>query len=46
MHEKDPDAMKSIDKKYEKWVAVKWEAYQPIKDTVDNVHGMKFYNLD
>lgn len=46
MHVKAPDALKAIDKKYKKWVEIKWSDYQPIKNTIDNVYGAKFYNLD
>ncbi len=45
MHTKDLAAMKAIDPKYEKWVTVKWEAYQPVKKTIDRVHGTAFYAL-
>lgn len=39
IHIKDPAALKSIDKKYEKFVAIEWKDYQPIKNTIDHVHG-------
>ncbi len=45
MHTKDLEAMKAIDPKYEKWVTVTWEAYQPVKETIDRVHGKAFYAL-
>ena len=45
MHTKDLEAMKAIDPKYEEWVTVKWEAYQPVKETIDKVHGKAFYAL-
>ena len=45
MHEIDPDAIKAVNKKYEKWVPMKWDDYQAIKDTIDRVHGLGFYDL-
>ena len=45
MHETDLTGLKAIDKKYEKWVAMTWESYVPIKKTIDKVHGLKFYEL-
>jgi len=45
MHEKDPQAMKAIDPKYDRWVSVAWSAYEPVKRTIDKVHGKGFYAL-
>ncbi len=45
MHKKDIAAMQAIDPKNEHWVEVQWEAYQPVKETIDKVHGPKFYAL-
>lgn len=45
MHTKDLAALKAIDKKYEKWVSMTWDDYKPIKNTVDKVHGIEFYEL-
>jgi phosphonate transport system substrate-binding protein len=45
MHSKDPDGLKAIDPKYERWVAVDWQAYRPVKETIDRVHGSGFYEL-
>ena len=45
MHEKDPQAMKAIDPKYDRWVSVEWAAYEPVKRTIDKVHGKGFYAL-
>lgn len=45
MHEKDPAALKAVDPKYERWVKVAWKDYQPVKETIDKVHGAKFYAL-
>ena len=45
MHKKNPEAMKAIDPKYEQWVTVEWEAYLPVKKTIDKVHGSGFYAL-
>ncbi len=43
MHMKDLEAMRVIDPKYEQWVTVEWGAYQPVKETIDRVHGKAFY---
>lgn len=45
MHETDLAGIKAIDKKYEKWVSMSWDDYQPIKNTVDKVYGIDFYEL-
>jgi len=45
MHQKDPQAMKAIDPKYDQWIAVEWAAYEPVKNTIDKVHGKGFYAL-
>ena len=45
MHEKDLSALQAIDLKYEKWVRVQWEDYEPVKRTIDAVHGLAFYEL-
>jgi len=45
MHEKDPAALKAVDPKYERWVQVTWKDYQPVKETIDKVHGAEFYAL-
>jgi len=45
MHDKDAAALKAIDPKYEKWVSIRWEDYQAVKDTIDKVHGEEFYVL-
>ncbi len=45
MHKKDIAAMQAIDPKNEHWVEVQWEAYQPVKETIDKVHGAKFFAL-
>jgi ABC-type phosphate/phosphonate transport system substrate-binding protein len=45
MHEKDLPALKAIDPKYERWVKIAWKDYQPVKETIDKVHGAKFYTL-
>jgi ABC-type phosphate/phosphonate transport system substrate-binding protein len=34
---KDPDRLKAIDPKYERWVALDWQAYRPVKETIDRV---------
>jgi ABC-type phosphate/phosphonate transport system substrate-binding protein len=46
MHEKDLAAMQAIDPKYEQWLTVDWAAYQPVKETIDKVHGPDFYALE
>lgn len=45
MHEKDLAALQAVDPKYERWVKVAWKDYQPVKETIDKVHGPKFYAL-
>lgn len=45
MHEKDLSALQAIDPKYEKWVKIRWEDYEPVKRTVDAVLGLAFYEL-
>ena len=45
MHEKNLAALQAIDPKYERWVQVEWKDYQPVKATIDKVHGAKFYAL-
>lgn len=45
MHEKDPAAIQAIDPKYEQWVSMRWEDYAPVKQTIDAVYGVAFYQL-
>lgn len=45
MHQKDPAAIQAIDPKYEQWVSIRWEDYEPVKETIDVVHGVAFYEL-
>jgi len=45
MHEKDVSAIKAIDPKYERWVAIRWEDYEGVKRTIDSVYGPNFYAL-
>ena len=45
MHGKDSSALQAIDPKYEKWVSIRWEDYAPVKQTIDAVHGVAFYEL-
>jgi hypothetical protein len=45
MHNNDLDAIKAIDPKYEKWIKVSWQDYQPVKETIDKVYGQDFYKL-
>ena len=45
MHQKDQAAIQAIDPKYEKWVSIRWEDYVPVKQTIDAVHGVAFYEL-
>ena len=46
MHLKDLSAIQAIDPKYEKWVPIRWDDYEPIKRTIDVVYGEGFYSLD
>lgn len=45
MHTRDAAAIRAIDPKYEKWVAIRWDDYAPVKKTIDAVHGPGFYAL-
>lgn len=45
IHEKNLAAIQTIDPKYEKWVSIRWEDYAPVKQTIDAVHGVAFYEL-
>lgn len=45
MDTSDLAALQSIDPKYEKWTRISWKDYQPVKDTIDKVHGKDFYAL-
>lgn len=45
MHTRDLAAIRAIDPKYEKWVAIRWDDYAPVKRTIDAVHGPGFYAL-
>lgn len=46
MHETNIQGIQSINKDYEKWVAIDWEDYLGIKNAIDEVYGPVFYNLD
>jgi phosphonate transport system substrate-binding protein len=46
MHEKDLEGVKNVFSKYDKWVSIEWDDYIAIKETIDTVHGPKFYDLD
>ncbi len=46
MHENDPAAIQAIDPKYEEWVPIRWKDYEPVKQTIDAVHGAAFYELN
>lgn len=43
MREQDLSSLQAIDPKYEKWVSIRWEDYVPVKQTIDAVHGVAFY---
>ena len=45
MHTRDLAAIRAIDPKYEKWVAIRWDDYASVKRTIDAVHGPGFYAL-
>ncbi len=46
MHKTSLGGIQSINGKYEKWVSIDWEDYLGIKESINEVYGPVFYDLE